>query len=579
MSKTFRSVFWLALRIDPAAAIRGLGWVIRGKRVRGWNRLCVVAAKNPLCFSTWARVAEHRQIENFCAGEVGVDPRYQCVIIDENLVNSEDVRATVESVSRAFGDDVVIWSGTQIAGTRPYDQEAGLARLIAMLSETAATEWLLPIRAGDVLSPSTGEILRHAQAHQPDAEILYWDEDVRRGSGRALPWIKPDWDTLLFLARDVLMGACIVRLAAAAVSKDAQSDASLPGAGIAATLSAIVETPGASTPVHIPFILTHRSPPLPDPNLTSGLDEIAMHGAGRVRATQGDRWAWRNVVPADPADWPAVSIIIPTRDRHTLLEMCIDSVRRITYAGAVEILIVDNDSTDAATHALFKRYRESGLARVVSAPGDFNFSRLNNLAAKEANGSMLCLLNNDIEALDGEWLSAMVRHAVREEVGAVGAQLLYPDGSVQHAGVVIGIGGAAGHFGKGARPDDDHYGSWIGVTRCVSAVTAACLVVRRDLYMAVGGFDEDNFAVAFNDVDFCLRLDQHGYRNVYVAQARLVHHESQSRGLDDTPQKSARFLQELGALRQRWNTDTYRDARFSPLFSRTSEACVLEFQA
>lgn len=581
-SRTFQTILWLALRIDPVAAARGLFWTARGKRVRGWNRLCVAAAKNPLCYREWVKVAERRQIAAFCTGKAAAHPRYHCVIVDEDDPDEDRMRSTIESVRLAFGDRVTIWSGSsQIAGTRRYDRQGGPAALVGALP-TAGAEWLLALNAGDELSPETGDILRHVLDREPDVDIVYWDEDVLSDAYRTSPWIKPDWDPLLFLARDVLKGASIARLATVRLFCNAHSEASTFGDMIAAMVTGIARKAGSQEPMHLPFILTHRLLPLPNPGAgMAGLlarAEIAISDVGGAAAARGDHRRWRDVMPANPTEWPAVSIIVPTRDRHELLEKCVDSLREIAYPGDVELVVVDNDSAEDATLAILEHYRENGLARVVSVPGDFNFSRLNNRAVLEAKGSMLCLLNNDIEALDGEWLSAMVRHAVQDDVGAVGAQLLYPDGTVQHAGVVVGIGGAAGHFGKGALPDDDQYASWIGVTRRVSAVTAACMVVRRDLYLTVGGLDEEEFAVAFNDVDFCLKLDQRGYRNVYVAQARLLHHESKSRGVDNTPQKSARFARELAALERRWGTAEYRDARFSPLFSKTSEAGVLEFR-
>jgi O-antigen biosynthesis protein len=199
---------------------------------------------------------------------------------------------------------------------------------------------------------------------------------------------------------------------------------------------------------------------------------------------------------------------------------------------------------------------------------------LNNLGARAADGELLCLLNNDVEPLDGEWLKTLVRYALEEEVGAVGAQLVYPSGRIQHAGVAVGLGGAAGHVQKGVDPDEPRFWTWQAVTREVSALTAAVLVLRKSRYEEVGGFDE-GFAVAFNDIDFCLRLKQRGLRNIYVADVRLLHRESESRGKDRTPERARRFAGELARLQERWGTEEYRDPHFSPLFSALVERCVL----
>jgi GT2 family glycosyltransferase len=219
---------------------------------------------------------------------------------------------------------------------------------------------------------------------------------------------------------------------------------------------------------------------------------------------------------------------------------------------------------------------KSASKHVLRLPGPFNFSRLNNEAVRVAKGELLCFLNNDIEPLDGSWLTNLVTRAVEPDVGAVGAMLLYPDGSIQHAGVAIGIGGAAGHVQKGVMPDSTRGDFRYFATRRVSAVTAACLVVSRDKFLSVGGFDEQAFPVAFNDVDFCLKLNSRRLRNMFVAESRLIHHESKSRGQDDNPEKRERFARELRQLQQRWETQTYTDPWYSPLLSRASERCLLQ---
>lgn len=545
---------WLALTSSPKAALQGLYWSAIGKRVRGWNRLCAAAARHSRYYREWISLAEAPWIAGYCGENHAPAQRFQCLILNEPSANHAMLLKSADSVRRSFGEDVTIWvSHPQISGTLVLEHGRSLrSAVLAMRAEAPSAKWLLPIHAGDEIAPRTRDILNQAISRNDAPDILYWDEDTIRSGHRASPWIKPCWDPLLFKAEDFLTGTSIVQLDRLIEAAETLPSLRPDSGGFGAALTSMVEALGRPAPIHLPFIVTHRS-----------------SGTGR---------SWRVVTPAAPKSWPSVSIIIPTRDGHELLEKCVTSLARLSYPGPVEILVIDNGSVAPETQALFDHFRDRGIAKVISMNGPFNFSLLNNRAAKLASGTVLCLLNNDVEALDDGWLTAMVRYAVLEDVGAVGAQLLYPDGSIQHAGVVVGIGNAAGHFGKGLKPDSKEHPAWTNVGRQVSAVTAACLVVRSDRYFEVGGLDEDRFTVAFNDVDFCLKLDRAGYRNIYVAQARLTHHELKSRGIDDTPEKAARFMRETAALHKEWNTAGYHDPKFSPLFSHTSEQYLLEFQ-
>jgi GT2 family glycosyltransferase len=266
-------------------------------------------------------------------------------------------------------------------------------------------------------------------------------------------------------------------------------------------------------------------------------------------------------------------VIVPTRNRLDLLRPCLEGLAKTNYPD-VEVIVVDNDSDDPATVAYLGDLRHSGC-RVFRHSGPFNFSAINNRAAGEARGEVLCLLNNDVEVLEPEWLSVMVTQALRDEVGAVGAQLLYPDGRIQHAGVVLGICGGGAHAHRFLRPGEQGYFKRHRLPQFVSAVTAACLVVRRDRFLAVGGFDERNFPVAFNDVDFCMRMNQQGWQSLYEPRATLIHRESISRGDDRNPADAARFASELAALRRLWGTGERVDQFHHPELSPFSEQFVV----
>ncbi len=553
LSWTFGTILLLALATETHAALRALWALLRGRKVRAWNQLCLAAAGSSAFYRRWVAVAEP-QVMRSClsaAPTARTIPGIACLILGEPEDTPAVVVATLRSLRRAFGGDLSVW--TNIAGCDGCQSLSrdDLAGAIAALPLDC--RWLLPLRAGDEVSPHLPAALAWAGREGAASDIIYWDEDRLGPGGRCDPWIKPDWDALLHAARDMVSGACLV-------ARDSvmwtQPSAACSFAGMASVLRRICALPaeaamGATAPMHVPLILSHRrSDPLP----------LAIAGP-----------------TATAREWPLASILIPTRDRADLLDACLKSLELLDYPGGTEWVIVDNGSTEPQALALLDHWSADARVRIVHAPGPFNFSALSNRAAQAARGEYLCLLNNDIEALDGGWLTAMMRQALAPQVGAVGALLLYPDRTVQHAGVAIGIGGAAGHVMKGVPVDQVRDREWFRVTREVSAVTAACLVVSRAKYQAVGGLDEDAFAVAFNDVDFCLKLKAAGLRNIFAADAWLIHRESKSRGSDMDAGNSARFSRELACLRDRWQTQGHDDPHYSPLFSRTAERCVLAF--
>lgn len=536
LSRRFFNAWIAAFEAAPGAAIAALGQLALGRKLRTWNLLCAAATESPNYYQRWVAGTEEGVIERWCAGvATSLVPLDLGIIV---LVGPTEeptaVDATVSSIRKAFGPQA------RVRLVAP-NQRSDLL--------TADTErWILFIGAGDRISAKLCPVLSAAMARRPDAGLHYWDEDCLLAEMRQVPWIKPDWDELLFAAHGGLVGASLVsRKCLATEASQRNLDPELDMLELEAVLRKVARDADAH---HVPLILTHR---------------------GSVKPS---------VLPPalpDPAGWPAVSIIIPTRDKPELLRACLAALRQIDYPGAVERIIVDNGSVDPEALQLLDGVAEAPGFTVLSMPGPFNYSKLNNAAARIARGELLCLMNNDVEPLDGAWLTAMVRHAVQEQAGAVGALLLYPDRTVQHAGVAIGLGGAAGHVQRGISLDEREHCRWAFSTRQVSAVTGACLVVNKAKFTAVGGLDEENLAVAFNDVDLCLKLQARGWRNIYVAEARLIHHESKSRGLDDSPEKAARFQNELLFLQKKWRTQSHCDPHFSPLFLRSSERCVLAY--
>ncbi len=272
-----------------------------------------------------------------------------------------------------------------------------------------------------------------------------------------------------------------------------------------------------------------------------------------------------------PATAPKVSIIVPTRDRLDLLEPCVESILQAApaYPGELELMVVDNDSTESGTLAYFERIGANPAVRLMRHGGAFNWSAINNAAAREATGEILIFLNNDTLVLTRDWCTELVAHALRPEVGAVGARLLYKDGTIQHAGVLIGVEGVAGHEAIGEAPADGGYFGRSHLLRSAAAVTGACLATRRSLFMEMGGgFDELQLKVAFNDVDFCMRIREAGYRIVYTPFAVLYHFESKSRGRELTQTQQARHRSEALAFRARWGERVAADPYYNPHFER-----------
>ncbi|RYE70711.1 MAG: glycosyltransferase, partial [Oxalobacteraceae bacterium] len=320
---------------------------------------------------------------------------------------------------------------------------------------------------------------------------------------------------------------------------------------------------------HIPRVLYHRHGPyetvgrqsLPYPMTDERRQAVeeSLKRQGRQAGVSPSPGNLCRVIWPVPEHAPLVTLIIPTRDYADLLRACIESIFEHTDYPHFEIVVVDNGSVQPATLTYFESLRSRENVRILEAPGPFNFSRLNNLAVEKAKGSVVALVNNDIIVTERGWLRETVSHAIRPEIGAVGAKLLYETGHIQHAGIACGIGLVAAHPHKFRGADDPGYMGRIAATQSLSAVTAACLVVDKVKYLQVGGMDEDNLKVAFNDVDLCLKLDAAGYRNIYTPHATLIHLESISRGLDTSSEKSDRYQAEANFMQAKWGEKVRRD--------------------
>jgi O-antigen biosynthesis protein len=413
----------------------------------------------------------------------------------------------------------------------------------------------------------------------PDADMIYSDEDKLDIYGnRWGPFFKPDWSPDLFRS---MMYTCHLGVYRTSLIKELGGFRSeFDGAQ---DYDLVLRLTECTTRIHhIPRVLYHwrviAGSAAGDPDakpyaFAAQIKAISEHcqRLGWDCTVEPGNFRGHNRVRHHLAAPPRVSIIIPTRDQADILRRCIESIRaRSTYTN-YEIIVVDNGSTEPETLDYLRLLAAQADTRILPFPSEFNFSAINNYAAAQAEGELLLLLNNDTEVLSPDWLEAMVGPALREEVGAVGARLLYPDGTLQHGGVILGGPLVALHAHKGLPAESHGYYGLAKVTRNVSAVTGACLMTRRALFHHLGGLDEDRLAVAYNDLDYCLRLREQGHLIVWTPHAELLHHESFSRGYDTSGEKVERLRGERAYVEKRWGHVLSRDPYYNPNLTLEAE--------
>lgn len=571
---TFWQIFFNVAQSRPRQALAALWWHLTRRRVRAKNVLKMAAADLPFLYRWWMQGKEAASIAAL-DDRTGLSTTISVAILPSDADQQAFERSLTSVQRQVLQPRQIIVSSArttrglahpaivELAETQP-DEAAFLASAFAAVGEG----FLVPLRAGDELSPSALLFLERALHDRPDIAFAYGDHDHRGESGdRCQPWFKPDWDVEQFLAQDFASPACAIAVVA---GRDALAAASAPRS-LFELLLKLSAKPDVEI-AHLPHILLHRQT---GEQTTSSVERIAAIGRQlRLRATEGPYGTVRVERPL-PDPPPLVTIIVPTRDKLELIQPCLRSLLDRTTYKPFEIVVVDNGSTDPRTLAFLRDVAADARVRIVSAPIPYNYSALNNLAVAQARGDYVCLLNNDTEVVEGEWLTDMMRHAVRPEVGAVGAKLLYPDRTLQHAGVVVGMGDAAGHIHRFARDDEPGYFAQPHLTRGVTAVTAACLLVAKQKYLEVGGLDEQDLAIAYNDIDLCLKLRAKGWRNIYVASAVLIHHESKSRVRDHAPSQVERYSRELLAFQRRWGIGDFVDPLFNPNLDPSSEYVVI----
>lgn len=474
-------------------------------------------------------------------------PHWQLCIADAST--AAHVRPTLEKFAAA----------EPRAKVKFLDRNLGIAGNSNAALELADGEFVCLLDHDDTLAPFALHELADTVNADPAADFLYSDEDKLDPQGnRVDPHFKPDWSPETLRSRNYICHlTCLRRDLLAAIGGgfrtgfDGSQDYDL----------VLRATERANKIVHLPQVLYHWRI---HPQSTAGNQASKMYAFDNGRKAIAEHLD-RCGVDATVHDGailgtyhvvyhlrtqPLVSVIIPNKDHPDVLARCVDSLAKASYAN-YELLIVENGSTDPKTHALYAELKKQPHVRILEWAKPFNYAAVNNFAAEAANGELLLFLNNDIEAINPDWLEELVKLAVQPGVGAVGAKLLYADDTIQHAGIVVGMGGVAGHGHLNYPRTAAGHGQRLLFTQNVAAVTGACLIMPRPVFQQVGGFDE-GFVLAFNDVDICLKVLTAGHRIVWTPDALLYHLESKTRGYEDTPEKQARFKREYDLFHAKW---------------------------
>ncbi|WP_228062493.1 glycosyltransferase family 2 protein [Lysobacter sp. H23M47] len=500
-------------------------------------------------------------------------PKWQLCIVDDS---SPDPRVIQVAQEYANAD-----ARTQIMRR---SQNGHISEASNSALEFAAGDYVALLDHDDELRPHALLEVAEAISLNPDVGLLYSDEDKVDEDGRRFdPYFKPDFDPDLLRSQNYICHFTAIR--ADLVRDVGGFRAGFEGSQDHDLILRCTERLRADQVIHIPRVLYHwRAIPGSTALTRDAKDYASSAGARAVeghlqrchpgaRVEELSHGHYRVHWPL-PGGAPKVSLVIPTRDRVELLRMCVESILARTTYPNFELVVVDNQSTDPDALAYLAELQQRDQVKVLRFDAPFNYSAINNWAVTQCDGAVIGLVNNDIEMISPDWLDEMVAHAMRPEVGAVGAMLYYPNETIQHAGVMLGLHGVAGHIYAGLPRGYPGHGGRARVAQSMSAVTGACLLVRRDVFEQVGGLDEQ-LQVAFNDIDFCLRLREAGYRNIWTPFAELYHHESASRGSEDTEEKKQRFAGEVELMQQRWGEWLPRDPAYNVNLSLASLHCEL----
>ena len=605
-----------AFPIDPVQAVKAVWWRLTGKRLRSrYYFLEMFLRPTAETYQEWLKQNDtvSREERAFMRGliETWREPPLISVAMPVHDPRPAELKAAIRSVQRqlyprwelCIADDAsrdpCIRRILDAAARR--DPRIRLVRRTQNGNISAASNDALELVGGpftalmdhdDVLPPhALFYVARELVAH-PEADLVYTDEDkVDQRGTRYDPHMKSDWNEELFYAQNYINHLSVYRtellrrIGGFRIGYEGSQDHDL-------ILRLLDHTCGERIR-HVPRVLYHwrnykKSRAFSGKQLAKAVaarqnslrDFLARRGiAGEVG--EGP-FGFNRLTRVIPTPAPEVTVIVPTRDAAALLAVCARGILDGTDYPALRLVILDNESRERGTAELFAELRLDSRVTIMACPGPFNFSAMNNAAVRAAESELVAFVNNDIEVVEPGWLSELVRLVLDDDVAAAGAKLLYPDDHIQHGGIILGVGGVggvggvAGHSQLHAEAKDPGYFGRLIVPQFMSAVTGACMLVRRSAFLEVGGFDEAGLPIAFNDVDLCLKLRARGYKIAWTPYAKLYHHESASRGLDTEPEKRERFAGEVNTMLERWGGLLRRDPYYNPNLSLVSGHFLLK---
>ena len=500
-------------------------------------------------------------------------------------------QSALESLNTQTHDDFELLAPASVArairhktlSARVRAFEAGaltpMALRIRRAIDLASGEMTAFVAPGDVLDPDALREAAGVLTRRSSIGVVFADEDQVDSAGRRTdPWFKTDWDDEAMCGADQVGRSAFM---ATAKLRQALGQGALdPVAWEYELLWRVADLTAPEDVVHLPKVLIHRCDrPRPGPSAQQRRATVAQHlsrvgACAAITVASRDRLRLVHPLPKAP---PLVSVVIPTRDKAALLGECLAGLTERTDYRNLQIIVVDNQSVEPQTAALLEPLRARPGFEVLSYPHPFNWGAINNFAVERVAGEIVMLLNNDTTVIEPGWLTELVAQALRPEVGVVAPTLLYGDGTVQHAGIAFGPGGATAHLARGADPDGDLYHGRLGLARSVSAVTGACMVLRRDAYRTFGGVEAGNLRVTWSDTDLCFKAWGAGLRVVITPFSRLAHIELATRGADNTPEALARAQSERAWMERRWGARLDRDPFFNPAIDPDTGNLILNW--
>ena len=468
-------------------------------------------------------------------------PSFTLLLPVETTSNYELVFSTIESIASQIYPNWMLF----VVSENPIEVE--LSKKIFKLNESRIKfaeevssdlgEWIVELEPGVLLHEAALSSVAVCVVERPDVLLIYSDHDHLNESGIYCdPHMKPDWNPDLFNAMNYIKPFTVIKnhlWPEAHYENNDQHD----------FLSRLTENLQEENIFHLSKILAS----------TRVFDDSSHLDlpVKRIRYSLPDLE-------------PLVSILVPSRDQGRMLEKCLESLHEETAYPNYEIVLVDHESSETKARKVIKKFEMNENFRVISFSGSFNFSAMMNQAAKVANGQILVLLNNDTEIIEQNWLKELVSQVSRPGIGIVGALLLFSDGTIQHAGIHPGLGGLMGHGHKHLPGENSGYFNRLKAVHEVAAVTGACLTIEKSTWEDLNGLDEENLTVAYNDVDLCFKARERGLKVIFTPFAKLFHHESVSRGVDDDIVRNERLKKELEVMNKRWGHMLKTDPAYSP---------------